>query len=48
LREGAGHDFERALDRSQELYLNGLVKTEDMIEGMKAFLEKRPPSWNNR
>jgi cyclohexa-1,5-dienecarbonyl-CoA hydratase len=48
LREGAGHDFERALDRSQELYLQGLVKTEDMIEGMKAFLEKRPPSWNNR
>ena len=48
LREGAGHDFERALDRSQELYLQRLVKTEDMIEGMKAFLEKRPPSWNNR
>ena len=48
LREGAGHDFDRALDRSQELYLKGLVKTEDMIEGMKAFLEKRPPSWNNR
>ena len=48
LREGAGHDFERALDRSQELYLHGLVKTEDMVEGMKAFLEKRPPSWNNR
>lgn len=48
LREGAGRDFERAFDRSQELYLHGLVKTEDMIEGMKAFLEKRPPSWNNR
>ena len=48
LREGAGHDFERALDRSQELYLHGLVKTEDMVEGMRAFLEKRPPSWNNR
>jgi cyclohexa-1,5-dienecarbonyl-CoA hydratase len=48
LREGAGHDFERALDRSQELYLRGLVKTEDMIEGMKAFLEKREPSWKNK
>jgi cyclohexa-1,5-dienecarbonyl-CoA hydratase len=47
LREGAGHDFERALDRSQELYLHDLVKTEDMVEGMKAFLEKRPPAWKN-
>jgi cyclohexa-1,5-dienecarbonyl-CoA hydratase len=48
LREGGGHDFERALDRSQELYLHELVKTEDMLEGMKAFLEKRPPSWKNK
>jgi cyclohexa-1,5-dienecarbonyl-CoA hydratase len=48
LREGAGHDFERALDHSQELYLHELVKTEDMVEGMKAFLEKRPPSWKNK
>jgi cyclohexa-1,5-dienecarbonyl-CoA hydratase len=48
MRESAGHDFERALDRSQELYLHDLIKTEDMVEGMKAFLEKRPPSWNNR
>jgi cyclohexa-1,5-dienecarbonyl-CoA hydratase len=48
LREGAGHDFERALDRSQELYLHDLVNTEDMVEGMKAFLEKRPPSWSNK
>ena len=48
LREGAGQNFERALDRSQELYLHDLIKTEDMVEGMKAFLEKREPSWNNR
>ena len=48
IREGAGHDFERALERSKELYLYDLIKTEDMIEGMKAFLEKRPPSWNNK
>jgi cyclohexa-1,5-dienecarbonyl-CoA hydratase len=48
LREGAGHDFDQALDLSQELYLQGLVKTEDMVEGMKAFLEKRPPAWNNQ
>ena len=48
LREGAGHHFDKALDRSQDLYLRELAKTEDMVEGMKAFLEKRAPSWKNR
>jgi enoyl-CoA hydratase/carnithine racemase len=48
LREGAGHHFEKALDRAQDLYLRDLIRTEDMVEGMKAFLEKRPPSWKNR
>jgi len=48
LREGAGHHFEKALDRSQELYLRDLTRTEDMVEGMNAFLEKRPPAWRNR
>ena len=48
LREGAGHHFEKALERSQELYLRELVKTDDMVEGLKAFTEKRPPSWKNR
>jgi len=48
LREGAGHHFEKALDRSQELYLRDLTRTEDMVEGMSAFLEKRPPAWRNR
>ena len=48
LREGAGRHFEKALDRSQELYLRELIKTDDMVEGMKAFLEKRAPSWRNK
>jgi cyclohexa-1,5-dienecarbonyl-CoA hydratase len=48
LREGAGTHFEKALDRAQELYLRDLVRTDDMVEGMNAFLEKRPPSWKNR
>src|SRR5262245_43705334 len=45
LREGAGHHFEKALDRSQELYTRDLTKTEDMVEGINSFLEKRSPSW---
>ena len=48
LREGAGWHFETALERSQDLYLRELVRTEDMVEGMNAFLEKRVPSWRNR
>ena len=48
LREGAGHQFEQALGRSHELYVRDLTRTEDMAEGMNAFLEKRPPSWKNK
>ena len=48
LREGAGRHFEKALERSQEIYLRELIKTADMQEGMDAFLEKRPPSWRNK
>jgi enoyl-CoA hydratase/carnithine racemase len=48
LREGTGRHFEEALDRAHELYLRELTRTEDMREGMAAFLEKRPPAWKNR
>ena len=48
LREGAGGHFEKALDRTQDIYVRDLTKTEDMREGMNAFLEKRPPAWKNR
>jgi len=48
LREGTGHHFEHALNRSQELYVRELMRTEDMGEGINAFLEKRLPLWKNR
>jgi enoyl-CoA hydratase/carnithine racemase len=48
LREGTGRHFEQALDRAHELYIRELTRTEDMSEGMTAFLEKRPPAWKNR
>lgn len=47
LREGLGHHFEHALAKSEELYAKELVKTEDMKEGIRSFLEKRAPSWKN-
>ena len=48
LRDAAGDQFERALIRSEEMFLRELVRTEDMVEGVQSFLEKRPPSWKNR
>ena len=36
------------LDRVEELYLSGLMKTRDAVEGLQAFLEKRPAKWENR
>jgi len=41
-------DFERALGRVEDLYLHKLMKTEDAREGLKAFLQKRPPVWKER
>ena len=36
------------LNRLQELYVNDLMATQDANEGIAAFLEKRPPVWQNR
>ena len=40
--------FEEALRRVENLYLNELMKTDDAREGIKAFMEKRKPAWKNR
>jgi hypothetical protein len=36
------------LKRSEETYLNELLKTEDVEEGVRAFVEKRKPIWKHR
>jgi cyclohexa-1,5-dienecarbonyl-CoA hydratase len=43
-----GMDFERLLDAAENLYLNELMKTDDAVEGIRAFIEKRAPVWKNR
>jgi cyclohexa-1,5-dienecarbonyl-CoA hydratase len=48
LREISLKNFPQALQRSEEIYLNELLKTDDVEEGVKAFLEKRPPQWSHR
>lgn len=48
LREISGRDFLAGLKKSEEIYLKELLKTEDVEEGVRAFLEKRKPSWKHR
>jgi cyclohexa-1,5-dienecarbonyl-CoA hydratase len=40
--------FDRSLSELEELYLRRLMQTEDAEEGLRAFVEKRPPAWKDR
>ncbi len=40
--------FSKDLDEIEHIYLNELMQTKDANEGLKAFLEKRPPRWSQR
>ena len=48
LRRIAPYDFEKALQQSEEFFLNKVAATDDAKEGIFAFLEKRAPKWNHR
>jgi cyclohexa-1,5-dienecarbonyl-CoA hydratase len=48
LREGLDHHFEHALDLTERIYRAELAHTDDMREGIEAFLQKRPPNWKNQ
>jgi cyclohexa-1,5-dienecarbonyl-CoA hydratase len=38
-------DFAKQLEEVERVYLSGLMKTHDAQEGIRAFLEKRAPTW---
>jgi cyclohexa-1,5-dienecarbonyl-CoA hydratase len=48
LRELSLNHFFDALKRSEELYCHELLQTEDVQEGVEAFLAKRKPHWTHR
>jgi len=48
LRELSLAGFAEALRRSEEIYCRELLQTEDIEEGVRAFLIKRSPRWTHR
>ncbi len=48
VRCGEAADFDTALAKAEEIYIDELATSQDMREGLAAFLEKRPPRWRHR
>ena len=48
VRQHLGLDFKEALAGVSDLFLNGLMKTEDTLEGIASYEEKRKPEWKNK
>lgn len=48
LRESLDLGYLRGLDKVTDIYLSVLMRTEDSVEGLKAFLEKRKPQWQGK
>ncbi len=43
-----GTSFQQGVDLVSDYFLNTLMKTQDTLEGIKSFEEKRKPEWKNR
>jgi cyclohexa-1,5-dienecarbonyl-CoA hydratase len=48
LREAGRCGFDEALTRAETIYRDELATTQDVAEGVEAFLEKRKPRWRDR
>jgi cyclohexa-1,5-dienecarbonyl-CoA hydratase len=46
-RHGFARRFREELDEVERMYLQEMMSTSDAVEGLRAFLEKRPPQWRN-
>ncbi len=47
-RAGLNKDFGEGLKAIDGIYLEELMKTADAVEGLTAFMEKRPPIWQGK
>jgi cyclohexa-1,5-dienecarbonyl-CoA hydratase len=45
---GLNDDMNKGLKAIEKIYLDRLMKTDDAAEGLKAFLEKRKPTWKDK
>jgi cyclohexa-1,5-dienecarbonyl-CoA hydratase len=48
VKQHLGLNFKPALEGVSDLFLNTLMKTEDTLEGIASYEEKRKPAWKNR
>jgi cyclohexa-1,5-dienecarbonyl-CoA hydratase len=48
VKQHLGMAFPQALQSVSDLFLNTLMKTEDVLEGIASFEEKRRPVWKNK
>ena len=48
VRRAAADPFEAGLAALEDLYVNLLMRTEDAEEGLRAFVDRRPPVWRHR
>jgi cyclohexa-1,5-dienecarbonyl-CoA hydratase len=48
VRRGRTDDFDERLSALEEIYTWTLMRTADAEEGLRAFMEKRPPAWKHR
>lgn len=48
VKKHIGLDFSNAVEGVSDLFLNKLMKTEDTLEGIASFEEKRRPVWKNK
>lgn len=44
----ADRSSREALREASDIYVNDLMATEDAVEGLRAFIERRVPAWRNR
>ncbi len=48
MRQVLDADFKKELEEVTGIYVNLLMRTEDAVEGLKAFIEKREPQWKGK